>query len=174
MQCGRGTRKVVNVIFWASFTHTHTRSCNSRAHNTEIPQPGCACVRIVYSFWNIMLSILSNDMHSTRAGAGGGEQGGQGLSLGLDRHFSYWQCLIQSVVCLSISLSRSLANFYCQLCVFSATKLDLSCRCCCNCCHPIRKSVSKWPKRGNFQLWPQYFLAFFSFWPAKAFTVAFN
>lgn len=98
--------KLLTLFFGqVSHTHTHTRSCNSRAHNTEIPQPGCACVRIVYSFWNIMLSILSNDMHSTRAGAAGGGQGGQGLLLGLDRHFSYWQCLIQSVVCLSISLS---------------------------------------------------------------------
>lgn len=72
-----------------SDTHTHTHSGNSRAHNTAIPQP--ACVRIVYSSRNIMLSILFNDMHSSWEG----EEEEEGV-LGLDRHFSYWQCLIQS------------------------------------------------------------------------------
>lgn len=149
-------------------THSHTRSCNSRAHNTEIPQPGCACVRIVYSFWNIMLSILSNDMHSTRAGA---EGRGQGVLLGLDRHFSYWQCLIQSVVCPSHSvpgqfLLSALRVFGNQARPQLPLLLQLL---------PSHSKISQqMAKKGQLSAVAPVFFGFFSFWAAKAFTVAFN
>lgn len=179
MNSGSGRRvaeKLLTLFFGQlSDTHTHTHSGNSRAHNTAIPQP--ACVRIVYSSWNIMLSILFNDMHSSWEG----EEEEEGV-LGLDRHFSYWQCLIQSF--RAIPQPWSPANFNCQPCVYTTSAAAAAFA-----SIPLRNQSTNGPKRGlqgNIQLssifrgifFPSLSLFPLFFWGilcnCQAFAAAFN